>query len=838
MRPRELVLRGFRSYADETTFDFGNRSLIGIVGPIGSGKSSILDAISFALYGKTPRVDRETKSLINQRRDTLAVSLTFDVDGATWKIVRSLRRNGASAHALYRRDGEEFAEITDKAREVTERVEALLGMDFEAFRRSVLLAQNQFAGFLEATATDRNKVLKGVFGFERLDTMRGAVKERLDRLGGRLAALAERRSSADVDRAALATKQAELAGAEARASTLAALRLSVSQADDLIREADAGVASALKDALALDAVADQVPTREATVGLFEEAAASASSLAEAESAALAANAAADAAAAELEAALAAVGGREALERAADVVAALGSAQTDRDRESGRLEAAGTLHAGAITARAAAGAAMEDASLRATEVRRILDEAVAEEETGRGALHEAQHRERALLLRAGLAVGEACPVCTQTVTTIPALETAPGLQVAEERLAAAIAATAAARQADGAAQAALAETRAGHAGALRRVEEAADALASVEAALAAADAVLQEMARQAIDMLGEGDPTARLGATRAAVAGAEALEKAARVALSAARQEVDAARVRRDAAASGLTRLRSDLANLAGKLGADIAVGESAETIEAALRALRDEWVGRRALADEARERASNEAEAARAARTEILEGAGLAASDDIVEVATEAAKEATRIGAEVGLLERRLAELDVLAGEEQQLLASSGLLERLHADLRPSGFLEFVLDERRRSLADLGGVHFETLSAGRYRFSEDADFNVVDLNAADLVRAPSSLSGGETFLASLALALALAEIVAREGGRLDAFFLDEGFGSLDPEHLDLAMDGIERLVAGTVGRVVVVVSHVPAMRDRVEDLIVLDRDDLGSTRVIRGAVAS
>jgi len=83
--------------------------------------------------------------------------------------------------------------------------------------------------------------------------------------------------------------------------------------------------------------------------------------------------------------------------------------------------------------------------------------------------------------------------------------------------------------------------------------------------------------------------------------------------------------------------------------------------------------------------------------------------------------------------------------------------------------------------------------------------------------------------------LALAEIVAREGGRLDAFFLDEGFGSLDPEHLDLAMDGIERLVAGGVGRLVVVVSHVAAMRDRIEDLIVLDRDDLGNTRVTAGA---
>ena len=115
----------------------------------------------------------------------------------------------------------------------------------------------------------------------------------------------------------------------------------------------------------------------------------------------------------------------------------------------------------------------------------------------------------------------------------------------------------------------------------------------------------------------------------------------------------------------------------------------------------------------------------------------------------------------------------------------------------------------------------------------------MDLNAADRTRKADSLSGGETFLASLALALALAEMVARGGGRLDAFFLDEGFGSLDPEHLDRAMDGIGRLVADDDRRLVVLVSHVAEMREAVEDLIVLDKDDrTGDTVVVSGAVRS
>ena len=165
------------------------------------------------------------------------------------------------------------------------------------------------------------------------------------------------------------------------------------------------------------------------------------------------------------------------------------------------------------------------------------------------------------------------------------------------------------------------------------------------------------------------------------------------------------------------------------------------------------------------------------------------------------------------------------------------LNRRLVRDLTDSRFIRFLLDEERSVLADLGSEHFERLSSGRYRFTEEGDFHVVDLNSADAVRRADSLSGGETFLASLALALGLAEMVGRRGGRLDAFFLDEGFGTLDPEHLDLAMEGVESLVADRAQRLVVVVSHVSELRQRIEDLIVLDKDPLtGDSIVAHGGV--
>ena len=97
MRPLELKVRNFRSYfGDETVFDFRGRTLVGVVGAIGSGKSSILDAIAYALYGRTPSGGAATKALIHQRSNEAAVSLRFEVEGEIYEVVRSMRRKGAS----------------------------------------------------------------------------------------------------------------------------------------------------------------------------------------------------------------------------------------------------------------------------------------------------------------------------------------------------------------------------------------------------------------------------------------------------------------------------------------------------------------------------------------------------------------------------------------------------------------------------------------------------------------------------------------------------------------------------------------------------------------------
>ena len=218
MRPLELRLRNFRSFfGEDHTFDFRDRRLIGVAGPIGSGKSTILDAVAFALYGRTPRIGHATKTLIHQRSDHAAVSLRFEVEGEVWDAVRQLRRTGPSQHALYRMPGDDRnAEAVEKVmmeRDVNSRVVDLLGLDYQGFGRSVMLAQGQFAQFLAARPAERDKVLKGVFGYERISAIRDLAREALRIAEHEIDKLGIRIEHAEVAKARLRERKDELSEA-------------------------------------------------------------------------------------------------------------------------------------------------------------------------------------------------------------------------------------------------------------------------------------------------------------------------------------------------------------------------------------------------------------------------------------------------------------------------------------------------------------------------------------------------------------------------------------------------------------------------------------------------
>ena len=144
----------------------------------------------------------------------------------------------------------------------------------------------------------------------------------------------------------------------------------------------------------------------------------------------------------------------------------------------------------------------------------------------------------------------------------------------------------------------------------------------------------------------------------------------------------------------------------------------------------------------------------------------------------------------------------------------------------------FVLAAELEEIVAAANLRLTEMSSGRYTLhhsdakashgrASGLGIDVLDAHTGRM-RSPQSLSGGETFLASLALALGLAEVVTNRAGglRLDTLFVDEGFGSLDPETLDLAMRTLDELRAG--GRTVGVISHVEAMKEQLPAQVVVE----------------
>lgn len=170
------------------------------------------------------------------------------------------------------------------------------------------------------------------------------------------------------------------------------------------------------------------------------------------------------------------------------------------------------------------------------------------------------------------------------------------------------------------------------------------------------------------------------------------------------------------------------------------------------------------------------------------------------------------------------------SGEFEELKRRAGVLNQLAARIggktSPRISLQrWVLRSFLDEICAYANQRLTTMTAGRYRLEvkltpargnaqSGLDLNVFDAHTSQ-TRDVSTLSGGETFQASLALALGVADTVsAHHGGvRLDALFVDEGFGSLDPESLQLAMDELDRLREG--GRMVGLISHVGALRERI-----------------------
>ena len=182
MKLCKLKLKNLNSFRDEIDIDFeksplDDASLVAITGPTGSGKTTLLDAICVALYGKTPRLSGTTsqhpRHLISHGETDGFAEVYFEANSTRYHATWSIKRNGSPKGQLLDDSGELIT--TNVAQEV----ESILGLDFGAFRRSVMLAQGEFAAFLKASNEDRRTILEATAGVHIYDILRETLNRKV-----------------------------------------------------------------------------------------------------------------------------------------------------------------------------------------------------------------------------------------------------------------------------------------------------------------------------------------------------------------------------------------------------------------------------------------------------------------------------------------------------------------------------------------------------------------------------------------------------------------------------------------------------------------------------------
>ena len=197
MRPLHLTVEGLRSFRSPAVpIDFTGRDHLAIVGDTGAGKSSILEAITYALYGQATFAAQGNQELMNDTSTHLRVVLRFRVAGETWEVARALRRGGrgkvgpASARLCRIGVDDETGELVEQVKPVNERIKDLIGLDSDAFLRTVVLPQGRFARLLvEDKPTERGRILRQVWRTDELEAageLAGAARQAVTTLRIRL----------------------------------------------------------------------------------------------------------------------------------------------------------------------------------------------------------------------------------------------------------------------------------------------------------------------------------------------------------------------------------------------------------------------------------------------------------------------------------------------------------------------------------------------------------------------------------------------------------------------------------------------------------------------------
>ncbi|SHM35007.1 AAA family ATPase [Flavobacterium xanthum] len=199
MLPLKLSITGLYSYQKKQTIDFEeltNAGLFGIFGAVGSGKSSILEAIGFVLYGDTERLnktDKRSYNMLNLKSDKANIEfefLNFEERKfkfvADWKRKKRFEETTPIERLAYEWKGEEWVPMNSADATI------IIGLTYENFRRTIIIPQGKFKEFLDLKGKDRSDMMKEIFHLQRFDLaskvglLQSATRTKLDQLKGAL----------------------------------------------------------------------------------------------------------------------------------------------------------------------------------------------------------------------------------------------------------------------------------------------------------------------------------------------------------------------------------------------------------------------------------------------------------------------------------------------------------------------------------------------------------------------------------------------------------------------------------------------------------------------------
>lgn len=868
MKPLSLTMSAFGPYAGVTQLDFGKLGSEGvflITGDTGAGKTTIFDAISFALYGEASggaerRAARSFRSDYAAAEAETYVEFFFEHRGREYRIKRTpeyerrkLRGEGTTKQAAYAEfECAETGELITRIDAVNARVGELTGLSRSQFAQTVMIAQGDFLKILNAKSEDRKRLFQKLFDTEVF----AGIQQRLKDMNGECAQAVERIN---------ALSEAELARLKddmdfARAKELRELRTDVRQMDKLPglleerlrarrERLDAAMAAAAQGeqraALLSAQLAEarhtnrELDERDKLARELEKMNASGEATAAQEEKLTHARCAARLAGAE---ALLKKWTAESAENAAQLSAAeqaLKKGEAAQEEWAARrasaekeLEGAEALKDGLrrmaeaipLLMNAAAGAAALEAQREAAKL--CLEES-RRRDAEYTAVKERFYASQAGLLAAELKEGQPCPVCGATEHPAPAC---PASEPAtKEQL----------ERADG-------ERRRAEARVHAAAAEAAKRQAELESAKGRLEALGFTGGESAQELEGECARTrAEIQRREAAVKRARAESEAALAALSRAKAALENAEKRRADIEAALEAQQAEFA--AGLSALGFAGAEEYErakmpardmdALDAQLRARRErlrsltdrlEALTEKLTGAERTELEALEATAAAAQRASRAAGEAAAAMKSAAAADEEAIARIRELSARRAEAQRRWAVVkevyDTVSGQVSRRVKIS-----FETYVQQYYFKQVIAAANKRLTVLTDGMFVLRVKeeARNMRSQAGLDLDVLD-RSTGLWRDVSTLSGGESFMASLALALGLADTVqSRSGGvRLDAMFIDEGFGTLDENSLRQAMELLTRLAGGR--RLVGVISHMAELKERIDKKVVVTKSAAGS----------